>query len=101
MLNALQEVSNALVGRKKYAEAAIQNMLAVEAYQVAVQVSSERYIAGRAGYYEVLQEQQLLFPAENALVQTQLNQFLAVVQLYRALGGGWVTEPPPSPRIKN
>ena len=44
---------------------------------------------GRAGYYEVLQEQQLLFPAENTLTQIQLNQWLAVVQLYRALGGGW------------
>ena len=47
---------------------------------------------GSADYYEVLQEQQLLFPAENSLVQFQLNQLLAVVQLYRALGGGWQTE---------
>jgi len=37
----------------------------------------------------VLQEQQLLFPAENTLVQFQLKQLVAVVQLYRALGGGW------------
>ena len=49
----------------------------------------ERYRMGSADYYEVLQEQQLLFPAENSLVQFQLNQLLAVVQLYRALGGGW------------
>jgi outer membrane protein TolC len=40
----------------------------------------------------VLQEQQLLFPAENALVQLQLNQMLAAVQLYRSLGGGWELE---------
>jgi multidrug efflux system outer membrane protein len=52
----------------------------------------ERYRLGHAGYYEVLQEQQQLFPAENALVRTQLNQLLAVVQLYRALGGGWEVE---------
>jgi hypothetical protein len=45
-----------------------------------------------ADYYEVLQEQQLLFPAENSLVRFQLNQLLAVVQLYRALGGGWKME---------
>jgi multidrug efflux system outer membrane protein len=49
----------------------------------------ERYRLGNADYYEVLQEQQLLFPAESTLVQTQLNQLVAVVQLYRALGGGW------------
>jgi outer membrane protein, multidrug efflux system len=54
-----------------------------------VQIARERYRLGKSSYYEVLQEQQLLFPAENTLVQTQINQLLAVVQLYRALGGGW------------
>ena len=53
---------------------------------------------GNADYYEVLQEQQLLFPAENTLVQLQLNQLLAVVQLYRALGGGWELEPAGTPK---
>lgn len=91
VLNSLQEVSNALVARQKYAEALIQQARAVQAYQVAVEVATDRYIAGRAGYFEVLQEQQQLFPTENALVQTQLNQLLAFVQLYRALGGGWQT----------
>jgi outer membrane protein TolC len=36
-----------------------------------------------------LQEQQLLFPAQNTLTQILLNQRLATVQLYKALGGGW------------
>ena len=89
MLTALQEVSNALIAREKYSQVSVQQARAVQAYGVAVEVSRERYVAGRAGYYEVLQEQQLLFPAENALVQAQLNQLLALVQLYRALGGGW------------
>jgi multidrug efflux system outer membrane protein len=61
----------------------------VTAYQVAVKMAMERYRLGNADYYEVLQEQQLLFPAENTLVQFQLDQLVAVVQLYRALGGGW------------
>ena len=88
-LNAFQEVSNALVAHQRYAEARLELARAVEAYNVAVQVSLLRYTAGRAGYYEVLQEQQLLFPAENALVETELNQYVTLVQLYRALGGGW------------
>jgi multidrug efflux system outer membrane protein len=92
IVNAFQEVSNALVSREKYAEAAVQQDRAVKAYAEAVQVASERYVAGRAGYFEVLQEQQLLFPAENNLVQIQLNERLAFIQLYRALGGGWQTE---------
>jgi len=49
----------------------------------------ERYVAGRASYFEVLQEQQQLFPAENSLVQIQLNQRLALIQLYTALGGSF------------
>jgi multidrug efflux system outer membrane protein len=89
VLNALQEVSNALTAREKYAEATVQQARAVQAYRVAVEVATDRYVAGRAGYFEVLQEQQLLFPAENTLVMTQLNQLLAFVQLYRSLGGGW------------
>lgn len=52
----------------------------------------KRYQLGNASYYEVLQEQQLLFPAQNSLVQTESNQLLNMVQLYRALGGGWEKE---------
>jgi multidrug efflux system outer membrane protein len=88
-LAAFEEVSNSLISRQKLAESSTQLIRAVQAYEVAVQVSTERYLAGKASYYEVLQEQLQLFPAENALVQTQLNQLLALVQLYRALGGGW------------
>ena len=89
VLNALQEVSDALVAREKLAVVRQQQARAVEAYKVAVKIATERYRLGSASYYEVLQEQQDLFPAENTLVQAQLNQLVAVVQLYRALGGGW------------
>jgi len=93
ILKALQEVSNDLIGIQKFREQSAQQATAVQAYQVAVQVSMERYVAGRASYFEVLQEQQQLFPAENALVQIALNQRLAFVQLYQALGGGFPVEP--------
>jgi multidrug efflux system outer membrane protein len=89
VLNALQEVSNALAAREQLARERIEQARAVTAYEEAVRVAGERYNAGHANYYELLQEQQLLFPAENALTQTELNQLLAIVQLYRALGGGW------------
>jgi multidrug efflux system outer membrane protein len=92
VLNAFEEISDALISREKLASARAQQSRAVEAYKVAVKISLERYRMGHADYYEVLQEQQLLFPAENSLVQFQLNQLLAVVQLYRALGGGWEVE---------
>jgi multidrug efflux system outer membrane protein len=89
VLNALQEVSNALAARQQLARERIEQAHAVTAYEEAVRVAGERYNAGHANYYELLQEQQLLFPAENALTQTELNQLLAIVQLYRALGGAW------------
>jgi len=89
VLNAFEEISDALISREKSAGAGIEQSHAVEAYKIAVKIAMERYRMGNADYYEVLQEQQLLFPAENTLVQFQLNQLLAVMQLYRALGGGW------------
>jgi len=89
VLTAFQEVSDALVSRTAFADGRVQQARAVKAYETAVEVSRERYIAGKAGYYELLQQQQLLFPAENILVRTQLNEVLALIQLYRALGGGW------------
>jgi multidrug efflux system outer membrane protein len=89
VLNALQEVSNALAAREQLAQERIEQTRSVKAYEEAVQVANERYTSGHANYYELLQEQQLLFSAENALTQTELNQLLAIVQLYRALGGGW------------
>ena len=92
VLNAFQEVSDALVSREKSAQIQTQQSHAVDAYRDAVAISLDRYRVGNADYYEVLQTQQLLFPEELSLVQTQLNQLLAVVQLYRALGGGWQVE---------
>jgi len=88
-LGAFHDVANALVSRQKLEAVRVQQSRAVAAYQEAVTVSTQRYIAGKASYYEVLEAQQQLLPAENSLAQTELNQLLAVVQLYKTLGGGW------------
>jgi len=88
-LNAFHEVADALTSREQLARERVELDRAVRAYQVAVAVASQRYRGGQASYYELLQEQQLLFPAENTLTQIQLNQLLTAVQLYLALGGGW------------
>ena len=66
-----------------------EQAIAVVALKEAVRLATLRYVGGLASYYEVLEAQQLLYPAENALAQGQRNQLLAVVDLYRALGGGW------------
>jgi len=88
-LTAFGDVADALVTRQKLGEVREQQERAVRNYDDAVRLSTERYKAGRAAYYEVLQAQQMLFPAQSALAQTKRDQLTAVVQLYKALGGGW------------
>jgi multidrug efflux system outer membrane protein len=92
-LAALRDVSDALVLRARLAEIREQQAREVAALTRAVKVSSERYIAGKASYYEVLEAQQQLFPAQLNLSATQRDQQLVVVALYKALGGGWQDEP--------
>jgi len=91
-LAALGDVSDALVVREKLGEIRKQEAREVTALETAVRVSTERYLAGKASYYEVLEAQQQLFPSEISLARTQRDQQLAVVSLYKALGGGWKDE---------
>jgi multidrug efflux system outer membrane protein len=88
-LNAFQDVANALISRQKFDATLVEQTRSVENYQEAVNISTQRYQNGKANYYEVLEAQQLLFPAENARAQTELNRRTVIVQLYKALGGGW------------
>ena len=89
ILNAFREVSDALVAREQLVEVRRHQTLQVSALETSVKLSSERYVSGKASYYEVLEAQQELFPAQLNLARTQRDQLLAVVGLYRALGGGW------------
>ena len=89
VLVALGEVSNSLIARQKFAASRVEQERAVAALNEAVGISSERYAAGRASYFEILDSQLELFPTELNLARVRLNQYLAVVTLYRALGGGW------------
>jgi multidrug efflux system outer membrane protein len=89
VLTSFQEVSDALVTREKLAEEYVYDGQAVVALAESVDLATQRYLNGKSSYYEVLQAQQELYPTENAQVQTQVGELLAVVQLYKALGGGW------------
>lgn len=93
-LAALRDVSDALNSRERLAEMRQQRARQVTALETAVKLSSERYVAGKASYYEVLEAQQQLFPAELNLARTERDQLLAIVSLYKGLGGGWDDESP-------
>ena len=92
ILNAFREVSDALVSWSQLVEIREHQAHQVTALESAVKLSTERYVAGKADYYEVLEAQQQLFPAELNLARTQRDQLLAVVTLYKTLGGGWPEE---------
>jgi len=89
VLTAFAEVSNALIARQKLAEVYVYNGQAVVALAESVDLATQRYLNGKSSYYEVLQAQQELYPTQRAQVQTQVGELNAVVQLYKALGGGW------------
>jgi outer membrane protein, multidrug efflux system len=88
-LNAFTDVSNALISRQKFEAIRAEQARSVAAYQEAVTVSLQRYTAGKASYFEVLDAQLQLYPEQTALAQTELNRRVIFVQLYLALGGGW------------
>lgn len=93
VIRAFQETSDALAAQQTL----VQRRTALESQIAALRRSSglamDRYTGGRASYFEVLEAQQQLYPAEDALAQTQRDQLLAVVNLYKALGGGWNLAP--------
>lgn len=94
-LNALREVSDALISRTKFNEVRPRQAAAVTAVKEAASIASERYLKGEPSSYEVLEAQQELCPAEILLARAELNRRLAVIQLYRALGGGWSSSADP------
>jgi outer membrane protein, multidrug efflux system len=93
ILFSFRDVSDALISRQRLAEIRDQQATEVASLEEAVKLSTERYLAGKANYYEVLEAQQQLFPAQLNLARTQRDELLAVVALYKNLGGGWKESP--------
>ncbi len=89
VISSCREVSDALIAQQTLVKQREAYEGQVRALRDAVDLSLLRYDAGRASYFEVLEAEQELFPAEDTLAQTQRDQLLAVVDLYKALGGGW------------
>ena len=86
---AFRSVSDALIAYRKTREFRTQEELLFQSAQDAARLSHMRYTGGVTGYLEVLTNETNAFSAELGLVQAQLNELLALVQLYEALGGGW------------
>jgi multidrug efflux system outer membrane protein len=84
-----REVSDALVGYRKSREFREQQALLLTAAQDARRLSNVRYQGGATSYLEVLDADTRLFNAELGLADAQLRELTSMVDIYRALGGGW------------
>ena len=86
---AFRDVSDALIAYRQNQEFRAQQELLAHAAQDAAQLSGKRYEAGTTNYLEVLTNDTNSLSAELGLAQARLNELLALVQIYKALGGGW------------
>jgi outer membrane protein, multidrug efflux system len=87
--NALEQVSNALIATQKDRGFREQQEMLTRAAQRTDELSEVLYKNGGASYLQVLTSETNYFSTELSLVQAQLNERLALVQLYQSLGGGW------------
>jgi len=92
ILTAFREVSDALIARQKYGEFQVAQQAQVDAQRRANTIALARYRVGSASYFDVINADRDLFTAELSLSGAHLNTLLSLVQLYRAVGGGWQTE---------
>jgi len=87
--HAFGDVSDALIGYQKFHEVRVRQEELVKDLEESVRLSMMRYQGGTATYLEVLDGQRSLFAAELTLAEARGNEYQSLVQLYRALGGGW------------
>lgn len=92
ILVAFREVEDALVGVSTAREQAAAQERQVNALRSALHLANLRYKGGLANYLDVLIAQRSLFVTELALADTHRLHLVSVVQLYKALGGGWSPE---------
>ena len=88
---AFGDVSDALIGYEKSHQVRIRQQQSVADLQESVRLSTLRYQGGTTTYLEVLDGQRALYAAELTLAQARGNEYQSLVQVYRALGGGWQT----------
>jgi outer membrane protein, multidrug efflux system len=91
VLQALREVSDALVTYTRQREVRTTQEALVVAATDSRRLADLRYRGGATSYLEVLDSETRLYVAQLGLVQAQLAELTAYVEVYRALGGGWTS----------
>jgi outer membrane protein, multidrug efflux system len=90
---AFGDVSDALIAYQKSHQVRVRQEDTVADLQESVRLSNLRYEGGTTTYLEVLDGQRSLFSAELTLAEARGTEYQSLVQLYRALGGGWQQSP--------
>jgi multidrug efflux system outer membrane protein len=85
-------VENSLVARKKLVDQIQAQERLVKANREYVRLARLQYEGGYSPYSTVLQAEQQLFPSELNYAQYRAALFNALVNVYKAMGGGWITE---------
>jgi outer membrane protein TolC len=91
---AFREVSDALVGYQKTREQRVQQELLVAALVDSASLANTRFLGGIDSYLQVLDAERQLLDAELELARVQTLELVYIVQLYKALGGGWQADQP-------
>jgi outer membrane protein, multidrug efflux system len=89
VLSALREVEDALVSLQKNGERLVSLRAAAESARNAARLARTRYNAGLVDFQTVLDTQRTVLSAEESEAVTQASQVTSLIQLYKALGGGW------------
>jgi multidrug efflux system outer membrane protein len=87
--HAFGDVSDALIGYEKLHEVRSRQQDSVDDLRETVRISTLRYKGGTTTYLEVLDGQRSLYGAELTLAAARGDEYRSLVQLYKALGGGW------------
>jgi outer membrane protein, multidrug efflux system len=87
--NAFREVSDSLIAYRKVRESRTQRELLVTTLADRSRLAYMRYNFGVSNLLEALDADRDLFSSELSLAQSRRDELLTVVQLYKALGGGW------------
>ena len=86
---AFGDASDGLIAYQKFREVRVRQEQTVKDLAESVRLSIMRYEGGTTTYLEVLDGQRSLFDAELVLAEARGSEYQSLVQLYRALGGGW------------
>jgi len=92
VLNAFRETDDALIAHRNSLELLVVQKRRVEALVEALNLASLQYENGQTDYLNVLDARRNLFGSQLDAADVQGNTFISLVNIYKALGGGWVVE---------